>query len=103
MAYEGIPGDAEEAHYIATLMPETELKILPGDESSDFEGIADVIGTFIGVDRPIEMSSVLSTVRRTVLPCDVRTHSSPSSWARRRRVDPVPQVRRGIALPAYRR
>jgi class 3 adenylate cyclase len=63
MAHEGDGQDVAEAEYVASLMPEAELKILSGDSrTSDFEETGELIRGFIGVNRPVDLDTVLSTV-----------------------------------------
>jgi class 3 adenylate cyclase/pimeloyl-ACP methyl ester carboxylesterase len=63
IAYEGIPEDLAEAKHVVGLIPGAELAVLPGDElTEDFDAYVELIRTFIGVDRPVELDSVLSTV-----------------------------------------
>jgi class 3 adenylate cyclase/pimeloyl-ACP methyl ester carboxylesterase len=63
MAHEDISEEVDEAEYIARLMPEAKLVILPGSPAtSGFEPTADEMRRFLGVDRPVELESVLSTV-----------------------------------------
>jgi class 3 adenylate cyclase/pimeloyl-ACP methyl ester carboxylesterase len=63
IAFEGIPEDVAEAQHVAGLIPGAELAVLPGNElTEDFDAFADLIRTFIGVDRPVDLDSVLSTV-----------------------------------------
>lgn len=63
IVYEGIPEDLAEAQHIAGLIPGAELAVLPGDElTEDHDAFAELIRMFIGVDRPVELDSVLSTV-----------------------------------------
>jgi len=63
IAFEDPPEEAEEAEYIASLMPEATLRLLPGDEASaDQREEAALVRDFIGVDQPADLDSVLSTV-----------------------------------------
>ena len=63
IAFEDPPEDLAEAEYIASLMPEATLRILPGAESSaDQRAAADLIRELMGVDQPADLDSVLSTV-----------------------------------------
>jgi class 3 adenylate cyclase len=62
IAFEEIPEDLAEAQHVAGLIPGAELVVVPGDElTEDFDAV-ELIRTFIGVDRPVELDSVLSTV-----------------------------------------
>jgi pimeloyl-ACP methyl ester carboxylesterase len=63
IAFEDPPEEADEAEYIASLMPEATLRLLPGDEASgDQREEAALVRDFIGVDQPADLDSVLSTV-----------------------------------------
>jgi class 3 adenylate cyclase/pimeloyl-ACP methyl ester carboxylesterase len=63
IAFEDPPEEAAEAEYIAALMPEATLRLLPGDEASaDQREEAALVRDFIGVDQPADLDSVLSTV-----------------------------------------
>jgi class 3 adenylate cyclase len=63
IAYEGIPEDLAEAQHVVGLIPGAELAVLPGDElTQDFDAYVELVRTFIGVDRPVDLDSVLSTV-----------------------------------------
>jgi class 3 adenylate cyclase len=77
LAYEGVPNDVEEAAHIATLMPEAELATMPGDEvSGDRDAFIELIRKFIGVDRPADLDSVLSTVLFTDIVGSTRKQAS---------------------------
>jgi class 3 adenylate cyclase len=60
------PENVAEARYIASVMPDAELDVLPGpsEESPELLGIAlDIVRRFVGVDRPPhELNTILSTV-----------------------------------------
>jgi class 3 adenylate cyclase/pimeloyl-ACP methyl ester carboxylesterase len=59
----GDPGGSRGAQHVAGLIPGAELVVVPGDElTEDFDAYVELIRTFIGVDRPVELDSVLSTV-----------------------------------------
>jgi class 3 adenylate cyclase len=58
------PSDgAAEAQHIASLMPNSTLKVIPGEEeTADEVELADVIRQFIGADRPVDLGTMLTTV-----------------------------------------
>jgi class 3 adenylate cyclase len=59
----GGPEDLEYNRYIAGLMPDAEIATLSDDETSwDIEAMVELIRDFLGVDRPVEIDSALSTV-----------------------------------------
>ena len=65
IAYEGIPEDLAGPTRRGS-HPGCGLAVLPGDElTEDHDAFAELIRTFIGVDRPVELDSVLSTVLMT--------------------------------------
>ena len=71
IAYESPPESADEADYVASLMPDSTLTIVPGDEATgDPAELADQIRDFVGVDRPVDLDSALLTVLFT----DSRLH-----------------------------
>jgi class 3 adenylate cyclase len=52
-----------EAEYIASIMPEATLGIMAGSESTaDPSKVAEVIREFVGVDAPVDLDTVLSTI-----------------------------------------
>ena len=52
-----------EAEYIASLMPQATLRVLPGSEATtDWAAVAEVIRAFVGVESPVDVDSILSTV-----------------------------------------
>jgi hypothetical protein len=63
IAFEDPPEEAAEAEYIASLMPEATLRLLPGAEGfADQREAAALVRDFVGVDQPDDLDSVLSTV-----------------------------------------
>ena len=63
IAYESPSVSADEADYVASLMPDSTLTIVPGDEATgDPAELADQIRDFVGVDRPVDLDSALLTV-----------------------------------------
>jgi class 3 adenylate cyclase len=55
--------EVAQAEYVAGLMPDATVATLQGDETSwDLDEMAELIRVFIGVDRPVELGSVLCTV-----------------------------------------
>jgi class 3 adenylate cyclase len=55
--------DVAEAEYVASLMPEAELVIIPGTAATTgFETSAEVMRKFMGVERPVGLDTVLATV-----------------------------------------
>ena len=52
-----------EAEYLASIIPEATLQILPGSESTlDPAEVAEVIREFVGAEAPVDLDSVLSTI-----------------------------------------
>jgi class 3 adenylate cyclase len=63
LAYEEDADDVAEAQHIGTLMSDAEVTILPGSEgTADQDALVDAIREFIGVDRPVDLDSILSTI-----------------------------------------
>jgi class 3 adenylate cyclase len=63
ITHESPSDSAAEAQYIASLMPNSTLKVIPGEEeTADEVELADVIRRFIGADRPVDLDTVLTTV-----------------------------------------
>jgi pimeloyl-ACP methyl ester carboxylesterase len=63
IVHEGNRSLVEEARYVADLMSDARLATLAGDETTwDVPGWIEATRTFIGVDRPVELESVLSTI-----------------------------------------
>jgi class 3 adenylate cyclase len=52
-----------EAEYVASIMPDARMIVLPGKEvEADWNGPVEAIMDFIGIDRPADLDSVLMTV-----------------------------------------
>jgi class 3 adenylate cyclase/pimeloyl-ACP methyl ester carboxylesterase len=53
----------EEATHVASLMPQAELVVVPGNEADgDFGPLLKAVRAFLGEDRPPELDTILSTV-----------------------------------------
>jgi class 3 adenylate cyclase len=63
LAYEQDEEDVGETRYVASIMPEATLRIMPGSEQTmDPSEFADVIREFLGVEAPLDLDTVLSTI-----------------------------------------
>jgi len=52
-----------EAEYVASIMPEATLRIMPGSESTlEPTEVAEVIREFVGAEAPVDLDTVLSTI-----------------------------------------
>jgi class 3 adenylate cyclase len=58
--------NVSEAKYMASLMPDATLLIMPGSEADgDFHSFVEAVRSFLGVDRAPNLETVLSTVMFT--------------------------------------
>jgi class 3 adenylate cyclase len=63
LQFEEDKSSVEEAEYLASIMPEATLRIMPGSEStSSTTLIADAIREFLGAEAPVDLDTVLSTI-----------------------------------------
>ena len=65
-AFEQDEMNVSEAKYMASLMPDATLLIMPGSEADgDFHSFVEAVRSFLGVDRAPNLETVLSTVMFT--------------------------------------
>jgi class 3 adenylate cyclase len=63
VGYEEDEASLEEAEYIASIMPEATLRVLPGSESTAASSlVAEATREFLGADAPVDLDTVLSTI-----------------------------------------
>jgi class 3 adenylate cyclase len=68
IAYESLGEGLGEAEYVASIMPEATLRVLPVEPSSGAESrvtqeaVAKIIREFVGAEAPVDLDTVLSTI-----------------------------------------
>ena len=63
LGYEEDESSVDEAEYIASIMPEATLRVMPGRESTaEPSRTAEAIREFLGAEAPVDLDTVLSTI-----------------------------------------
>ena len=63
LVFEEPESGVREAEHIASLMPQAEVAVLPGEEATgNNDLLVETVERFLGIDRPPEVDTVLSTV-----------------------------------------